>query len=133
MCRLNLAVAAVLVLTFGLSAWASGQDEKPTRNETRLNAQLHRSFRIVVDSNPSTGYSWTAVFDKSFLELVNSRYERPSPQIPGLGGKQEFFFRPLKRGETVIELQYKRPWEPDVFPAEIRKYAVSIHAAEQGN
>jgi inhibitor of cysteine peptidase len=130
MCRSKFAIAA-LMIAFSLSAGAFGQDERPARNETRLSAQLHKSFRIVVDSNPSTGYSWTGVFDKSFLKLESSRYERPAQQIPGRGGKYVFVFLPLKSGETVIELQYKRPWEPAA--AEIRKYSVSIRPAGQGN
>jgi inhibitor of cysteine peptidase len=131
MSRPKLVIATVLVFTFGLSAWASDKDEKPARNETRLNAQLHRSFRIVVDSNPSTGYSWTVDFDKSFLKLESSRYERPAQQIPGRGGKHVFVFLPLRAGETVIELQHKRPWEP--ASAESRKYSISIAPTGRGN
>jgi predicted secreted protein len=131
MARAKLAIAAMLVLTFGLSAWASGQDEKLARNKTHLNGQLHKRFRIELASNPSTGYSWTADFDKGFLKLESSRYERPGQQIPGRGGKHVFVFLPLKAGETVIEFQYKRPWEP--AGAEIRKYSVSIAPEGRGN
>lgn len=131
MCCSKLVIAIVLVFTFGLCAWASDQDEKPALNETHFSAHLQKSFRIALASNPSTGYSWTAKFDKSFLKLKSSRYERPAQQVPGKGGKHVFVFLPLKAGETVIELQYKRPWEP--APAEVRKYSVSITPTGQGN
>jgi predicted secreted protein len=129
--RAKMAIAAVLVFTFGLSAWASDQDEKPSRNESHISARLHKGFRIELASNPSTGYSWTADFDNSFLKLQSSRYERPAQQIPGRGGKHVFVFLPVKAGEAVIELQYKRPWESN--PAKSRKYSVSIAPKGRGN
>ena len=116
--------AAALVIIFVFAAWASNGDEGADPGARNIEAQVTQSFRIVVQSNPSTGYSWTADFDKSFLQLKSSRYVKPSQQIPGRGGQHIFVFIPLKSGQTTIELQYKRPWEPAAI--ELRKYSVSI-------
>ncbi len=117
-------ITAALVMVLCLATWASSQDEGQDRAGENIRAEVTKSFRIVVQSNPSTGYSWTADFDKSFLKLKSSRYVKPSQQIPGRGGQHIFVFIPLKSGQTTIELQYKRPWESAAI--ELRKYSVSI-------
>lgn len=94
--------------------------------EDTIEARLNKPFTIVVDSNPSTGYTWKAVFDKKVLKLQKSVYTRPEQQIPGRGGKQTYVFRPVKAGKTTLELQYARTWEKN--PAKIMKYLVTIQA-----
>ncbi|MBI5248488.1 MAG: protease inhibitor I42 family protein, partial [Desulfomonile tiedjei] len=106
----KLLTAALLVLISFVAVWASNNDAETVRDETHISAQAHKSFRIVLPSNPSTGYSWTADFDKSFLKLQSSRYIKPAQQIPGRGGQHVCVFLPLKGGETTIEMKYKRPW-----------------------
>ncbi|AFM27625.1 protease inhibitor I42 family protein [Desulfomonile tiedjei] len=97
--------------------------------EEKIEARLNETFKIVLDSNPSTGYTWQPVFDKKMLKLEKSAYTRPEQQIPGRGGKQTYVFRPVKAGRTMIELQYARRWEKN--PAKTRKYLVTIQAPLQ--
>lgn len=117
-------IAILFVFISGIAVWASEQGSAASGHETHINAQTGQSFRIVLPSNPSTGYSWVVDFDKNFLKLEKSRYMRPSQQIPGRGGRHLFIFTPLKAGETTLELNYKRPWEAS--PVETQKYSISI-------
>ncbi len=68
-------------------------------------------FRIFLDSNPTTGYSWQAAFDDSFLELMNHSFDPDPSGAIGAGGKERFTFLPIRAGETTIHMSCKRPWE----------------------
>ena len=72
-------------------------------------------FSVVLEGNPTTGYSWEVNgFDQSLVKLVGEPiYTTQSPtNIVGAGGKFTFNFLTLgKAGETTIKLVYLRPWE----------------------
>jgi inhibitor of cysteine peptidase len=112
-------------------AFADEPPLSPEVAEETIEAQVNRTFKIIVDSNPSTGYTWKSVFDKKMLKLEKSVYIRPEQQIPGKGGKQTYVFRPIKAGTTTIELQYARKWEK--HPAKIKKYSVIVQASLPSN
>ncbi|MCX9012453.1 MAG: protease inhibitor I42 family protein [Candidatus Methanoperedens sp.] len=89
----------------------------PGVNVTELKVSLNQVFTLSFEANPSTGYSWIAIVDESFLKLKNDTfapYPHP-PQVVGRGGKENFTFIPLKTGETDLVIQYKRVWEKDVL------------------
>jgi inhibitor of cysteine peptidase len=76
----------------------------------QIRAEVGKEFEITLDANPTTGYSWEASFDDTFLQLIEQRYERTSDLIGG-GGHAVFAFRPVARGRGRITLSYRRPWE----------------------
>jgi inhibitor of cysteine peptidase len=112
-------------------AFADEPPLSPEVAEETIEAQVNRTFKIIVDSNPSTGYTWKSIFDKKMLKLEKSVYMRPEQQIPGKGGKQIYVFRPIKAGKTTIELQYARKWEK--HPAKTKKYSVIVQAPLPSN
>lgn len=83
------------------------------------------SFVITVSSNPTTGYSWEATYNKDLLELTK-KYSPASSGIVGAGGVEHFEFKALKAGETDITMNYSRSFEPNNPPAETKKFKVSI-------
>jgi predicted secreted protein len=87
--------------------------------------KVNKEFKIPLDSNPSTGYTWKASFDKAFLKLKADRFKRPDKAFPGAGGTQTFVFLPMKQGNTKIEFIYKRPWEESA--AQKKTYTIQIH------
>ncbi|MFH1115009.1 MAG: protease inhibitor I42 family protein [Pseudomonadota bacterium] len=109
--------ALILSCTCGSAAHSAGR-------HAPVSANLNKQFTIVVESNPTTGYSWSADFDKSRLRLESSSYERPAEPIPGSGGKQVFVFVPIKEGKTEVVLQYRRSWEK--VPVKKRTYKVLV-------
>ena len=66
---------------------------------------------VVLDSNPTTGYSWScSVKDSNILSLVSDNYtqnEAPAG-MTGVGGKHKFVFQGKKAGSTEATLTYAR-------------------------
>ncbi len=91
--------------------------------EQNIEARIGERFFIVLSSNPSTGYRWEASYEDGALELLGEEYERSSDLI-GAGGHQTFTFLPLRNGETVVHLRYRRPWLKEAH--EEREVRVSV-------
>lgn len=72
-------------------------------------------FSVVVEGNPSTGYSWDVKdFDHSLLKLMGEpKYtSQSSTNVVGVGEKFTFnFLTQGKAGEVILDLVYLRPWE----------------------
>lgn len=84
-------------------------------------------FRVTIDSNPTTGYSWKPKFDSSVLEFVTSTYVATDANIVGGGGTERFDFRALKvSSQTDIVFDYTRSWETGVAPAERRTFRMIV-------
>lgn len=68
---------------------------------------------ISLDSNPTTGYDWTAVLDGDCVELTRDEYQQdPSePGMAGVGGCQYYDFTAVKAGTATITFTYARSWE----------------------
>ena len=92
-------------------------------DEERIEARVGERFLIVLNSNPSTGYRWEPRYEDGMLELMGEEYERSSDRI-GAGGHQTFTFMPLRSGETVVHLRYRRPWLKKAH--EERDFKISI-------
>ncbi|HML05885.1 MAG TPA: protease inhibitor I42 family protein [Methanobacterium sp.] len=96
--------------------------------EKELNVKLDEKFKIKLESNPSTGYTWIPEFDSDFLKLVKSKYLKPQDSVnPLVGnpGTQKFVFKAIKTGETKITMKYVRPWE-NCIPSKVIVYNVKI-------
>ena len=63
-------------------------------------------FKIVIESNPSTGYHWDLVgaLDESIVQFVSRDYRADEPVLPGSGGKDVWIFKAIAAGETTITL-----------------------------
>ncbi|MFX0032742.1 MAG: protease inhibitor I42 family protein [Promethearchaeota archaeon] len=75
-----------------------------------IEAFLNKEFSIMLDSNPTTGYSWVALFDESFIELRERLIKTDSKKF-GSPSKEIFRFYPIKYGKTTLTMIYKRAWE----------------------
>ncbi|MFH1407106.1 MAG: protease inhibitor I42 family protein [Candidatus Omnitrophota bacterium] len=88
-------------------------------------------FVITLDSNPASGYRWELAEapDETMLEFIRSRYiaDRNTDDRIGAGGKEIWTFMGLEAGETEILLEYVRPWEKNIPPAEEKKFSVVIY------
>ncbi len=83
-------------------------------SSSEVRTGLGEVFTVQLESNPTTGYSWTSEYDQDVLELVSEGYERMSMAIGG-GGHAIFIFLPLRRGRTTVNMRYRRPWEDDAI------------------
>ena len=72
---------------------------------------------LTLESNPTTGFSWTKTdkVDKDILKLERNDYKQnPNPAgMVGVGGTTVIVYRALKKGKAKIDLTYMQPWEPD--------------------
>lgn len=69
------------------------------------------NFTIIVDENPTTGYTWTyTVKDDKHVKFVSDDYKSESNLI-GAGGSHKYEFEVLKDGVSTIKFVYKRPFE----------------------
>jgi inhibitor of cysteine peptidase len=81
-------------------------------------------FVLWLASNPSTGYSWTAVPNPR-LTFVTSRQIARSDR-PGVPDTQQLTFRAVRTGTTTLKLAYTRPFEHGVPPAQTQTVLVTI-------
>lgn len=75
-----------------------------------IGTQLGKVIIISLESNPSTGYGWTAEFDSKFIRLVKREFVHSS-NLMGAGGIERFEFEALAKGVTKLRMVYKREWE----------------------
>jgi len=50
------------------------------------------------------------------LQQTHHEYVAPvgkggKPPAPGTAGKKEWMFKTLKKGTTIVSMEYSRPWE----------------------
>jgi len=88
-----------------------------------IKTRLAEQFTVELDANPTTGYEWQVEFPRKMLRLVRRELSPPGPEIGG-AVKQRFVFEALSKGNAVLELSYKRSWEPRALEA--RKISVQI-------
>ncbi len=75
------------------------------------------AFTIVLDSNATTGFQWTAqanIVDAKVLEQTAHQYIAPNTgdaPVAGMAGVEEWTFKAVNTGTTTITLSYDRPWE----------------------
>ena len=101
--------------------------ERPQKPDAERKAiGVGEEFVVKLPANPSTGYSWDVKRMPKKLELIDKEFEQEEPIMPGKGGMQVLTFKALEPGRATLELQYKRPWEKDKEPAEVKRYLVTI-------
>jgi predicted secreted protein len=78
-------------------------------------------FKIVIESNPSTGYQWKLVgaLDETIVQFVSNEYRASEPVMPGSGGSDVWVFRAVAAGETTITLGHYPPGEGQPVEQEI--------------
>ncbi|MDO4493855.1 MAG: protease inhibitor I42 family protein [Clostridia bacterium] len=113
-----IAMLAALVLGANLSLAAVQTGEKTVATENTATAE------IVLDANPTTGYSWTAFViagDSVVLENDEGVYAADATEAPvsGAGGKTTFTLKAVMPGESLVQFTYLRPWEGEAAETKI--------------
>ncbi|HOQ01020.1 MAG TPA: protease inhibitor I42 family protein [Acetivibrio clariflavus] len=72
-------------------------------------------LRLELESNPTTGYSWSYATKPDPKVLIETNYEyipdKTDEEIVGSGGKEIWSYKAVYIGSTAIEMIYSRPWE----------------------
>lgn len=117
----------LLVLTLSLA----GCGGKPTEPAVEplvisdpgksLEVAAGNEFKIIINSNPTTGYHWELVgeLDDALVEFVSKEYRADEPVLIGSGGVDVWTFKAVAPGETDIVLGNYPPGEGEPAIQEI--------------
>ena len=86
-------------------------------------------FKIIIESNPTTGYHWELVgeLDKTVVDFVGRDYKSTSdPGLVGGGGVDIWTFRAVAAGEASITLGYYPPSNDPVDPDQTVTFTIIV-------
>jgi len=107
-----------------------------TGAEFEANPSLVKTVEVVypgsvvlsLDSNQTTGFSWTAepqISDPAVIYQYEHNYVAPeSSGVVGAAGKEVWTFKPKATGTAVITFEYSQPWAGGTKSA--RTYELTI-------
>ena len=86
------------------------------------------SLTVTLESNPTTGFQWelAGISDEAVLELIDQEFVAPETALVGAGGKELWTFKVLNEGVSEISMEYRRPWEEGIEPAETLTLTVIV-------
>jgi predicted secreted protein len=95
---------------------------KEDLNGQEYKVKVGQNFYLSLNSNLSTGYTWSFKNsgDESKLASCGNTYlsNNTEEKIVGQGGRQYWQFKALQAGTTELQMVYARPWE-SVQPAQV--------------
>lgn len=123
-------VFASFILLASCSGEVSGASVTYDETVKMITAKIGEPFSISLDSNATTGYQWklSSPLDATVIKLESSVYQDPQSdrKIVGAGGKELWTFIPVGQGETLIRMEYIRPWETGSTPARAHEVKVVV-------
>jgi len=140
------AISDQSTVTFNVRVKKAGSmDKEPKKYDNpdeTIEVEAGLEFAIVLESNPTTGYSWQLAepLDENVVELVSSEFAKKSSEggtsggegeMVGVPGEEVWTFEAIAEGETEIVLEYLRPWETDVAPENTETFKVTVTPAEE--
>ena len=108
--KFHLFIVLMVLMLSGCSAKNETPDQpaelQVSDSAKQLEAAAGKEFKIILDSNPTTGYHWEVVgdLDKNVVEFVSKNYKADGLQVTGSGGKDVWVFKAVAAGETTITL-----------------------------
>lgn len=97
-----------------------------------LNAK-HPSCKVSLPSNPTTGYTWSAIYDKQMI-VATHEYIAPKTKLVGAGGVDVWTFTATLKAlnavhpvKTVVRMIYSRSWEKNVAPAQTKLITIVVN------
>lgn len=98
-------------------------------SENEIMLKVGQTVKIMLKSNPTTGYSWQInppLSQQAIIYLKSKGFKSPKNPRIGQGGSQYWVFKGKKPGKTTISLEYKRPWETEWPAAEVKTYTFQV-------
>lgn len=130
-------ILAFLTIAMLLSACSlAGATEEPTvvpqlnisDPAKILEASAGNEFKIIIDSNPTTGYHWDIIgeVDADVVVFVSKDFRGSEPFAAGSGGVDVWVFKAVAAGETRITLGYYPPSNDPVEPQQTVTFTVTV-------
>ncbi|HEX4022340.1 MAG TPA: protease inhibitor I42 family protein [Acidobacteriaceae bacterium] len=139
---LALAVAAVTLVapaaTAQTAAPAARQAPKTVElgdlgSHVRVWLNVGDTLRVILNSNPSTGYGWQVANNANPLLQAAGSKNTPAEGKMGASGKQTLTFTAKAAGHDHLLLHYSRAWEKNTPPARSYSLDVTIHNQPPNN
>ncbi len=94
----------------------------------QIEVNAGNEFKIVIDSNPTTGYHWEQIgnLDAAVVQFVSKDYRTEGTPMPGSGGKDVWTFKAVAPGQAAITLGYYPPSNTPVDPAQTVTFTVVV-------
>lgn len=125
----------LLPLSLALLAGCAGQPKPVVTLEdasdcTPLKLHQGQELVLILPSNPTTGFRWEMRNAAGSLLRAMGPEVYSNPEDAGLvgsAGESTWRFRVVAAGEDTLDLAYRRPWEPEVAPAQTFNCAIAAH------
>lgn len=94
----------------------------------------NRNTTVVLDENPTTGYTWTFTIDRQdILALSSDKYiqNKTDPKLVGVGGQHTYVFEAKAPGTATITFELGQQWAGGQKGAQTQKYQVTV--GQDGN
>ena len=92
-----------------------------------VTVQVGEDFFIALQSNPTTGYSWTQqTGNGEVLAYEGNVSQKPTQAMPGAPGQQIFIYHANRSGTSTITFQYSRPFEPNAAPGKQVIFTIQV-------
>ena len=123
----TLVLIACLMITNPLHA--KPQKATDADNGRTIELQVGQALKLTLGANPTTGYRW--VYDGKTSIVVQEGQpayaaDNPEKGLMGGGGIEHWTFRAVKPGTETLHLEYRRPWEQAVEPANRVEFPVIV-------
>jgi len=119
--------ASVLIFLLGLVTFSYSQEKTYTETSSEIAATVGENFTISLESNQSTGYSWSVgmVSDNAQVVVAGMDYDLPESSQTGQGGAEVWHLKAIAPGSVKLMFFYARSWEKDA-PAKTLSFNVTI-------
>ena len=123
----NLVAIIILITIATMFFWEV--NGKKAYQEKQAHLETQRSQEIVLESNPTTGFTWQYEILKSeptdILAFDQDYYSQCSDGMTGCGGYEVFTVHGLKEGSAIVRFVYTRAWE-DMEPVKSFTYQIDV-------
>ncbi|WP_405166130.1 protease inhibitor I42 family protein [Nocardia sp. NBC_01499] len=110
----------------GPAAVTAGQAD----NGQERQVAVGQSLVVTLPANPATGYLWQITeLDANLLQAQGDPGYKPDPNVPvapGSGGGTVWTFVGKAPGTTKLSMDYLRPWEQGVEPAQTYSLTIKV-------
>lgn len=83
--------------------------------EDRVKLAVGETKEIILDSNPTTGYSWSIIRSDGLEVIEEFILDDTNGPVCGAGGKQHYRLSAKCPGEYEFMATYRRSWENDAI------------------
>lgn len=102
-------------------------DVVPNKMNTVNIVNQGQKFAVVLEQNPSTGYTWSFTTDCKNIELVNEKNIITKNHLAGAPSYKVWTFVANKKGTCKLKFSYARPWEKNISPIKKVEYSIEVN------